>query len=49
VDVPAIKVPGPEALWWTEINEFALSSKEYFRARDFRAVADIDRQIRQTC
>lgn len=43
-----IEVPGPDANWWNEINEFALTFNAYSRGDDFDAVADIDRQVRGT-
>lgn len=43
-----IEVPSPDARWWTEINEFALTYNAYNRGGDFDAVVSIDQQVRQT-
>ena len=48
MDCSDIEVPGPDALWWTEINEFALTYNAYSRSGDFDSVARIDREVRQT-
>jgi hypothetical protein len=43
-----IRVPGPDARWWTEINEFALTYNAYNRNGDFDFVAEIVRRVRQS-
>ena len=45
---PDIEVPGPDAQWWTEISEFALTFNAYFRGSSFDAVASLDEQVRQS-
>ena len=42
-----IEVPGPDANWWTEINEFALTYNAYSRGGDFDSVARIGQEVRQ--
>jgi hypothetical protein len=48
MDHTYIEATGPDARWWTEINEFALTYNAYSRGGDFDAVASIDQQVRQT-
>ena len=40
-------VPGPDARWWTAIDEFALTYNAYDRKGDFDIVSGIDQQVRQ--
>ena len=42
-----IDVPGPDAHWWTEINEFALTYNAYDRGSGFDTVAGSDQRVRQ--
>ena len=42
-----IEVPSPDANWWTEINEFALTYNAYSRGGDFDSVARIGQEVRQ--
>ena len=43
-----IEVPGPDARWWTEISDFALTYNGYDRGADVDSLAGIDKQVRQT-
>jgi hypothetical protein len=47
MDHASIVVPDPEARWWTEINDFALTYNAYDRNGDFDVVSGIDEQVRQ--
>ena len=47
MDETYIEVPGPDARWWTEINEFALTYNAYNRQGDFDFVASIEERVRQ--
>ena len=47
MDHTYIEVPGPDARWWTEINEFALTYNAYNRNGDIDFVAGIDKQVRE--
>jgi len=47
MDETFIEVPGPDADWWTEIEEFALTYNAYDRHGDFDLVASIDERVRQ--
>jgi hypothetical protein len=42
-----IEVPGPEAPWWTAIDEFALTYNAYDRDGGFELISDIDKRVRQ--
>jgi hypothetical protein len=42
-----IEVPGPDAHWWTEINEFALTYNAYDRNGDLDVVSSIGDRVRQ--
>ena len=42
-----IDVPGPEAPWWTAIDEFALTYNAYDRDGGFELVSDLDERVRQ--
>ena len=47
MDGSYIDVPGPDAHWWTEINEFALTYNAYNRDGGFDTVAGVDQRVRQ--
>lgn len=47
MDHTSIEVPGPDARWWSEINDFALTYNGYNRNGDFDVVSGIDEQVRQ--
>ena len=42
-----VEVPGPDAHWWTEINEFALTFNAYNRNGDLDVVSSISDRVRQ--
>jgi hypothetical protein len=44
---PYIEVPGPDARWWTEINEFALTYNAYDRNGGLDVVSSISDWVRQ--
>jgi hypothetical protein len=47
MDHAYIKVPGPEAPWWTAIDEFALTYNAYDRNGGLELVSEIDGEVRQ--
>ena len=47
MDRTYIEVPSPDAPWWLEINEFALTYNAYDRHGDIDIVATIDQQVRE--
>ena len=44
---PVFTVPGPEAAWFPEVNEFALTWNAYDRVGDLRRVSSIAKNVAQ--